>query len=404
MNSLWIVAWRNIKRKSSRSAWLAGSAAIAALLLFVSYFFVFSMERSLKAGSQRLGADLLVVPKGVGDHAGDMIIAGKVSAFYMPETVVDRIEQIPEVEQVAPQLYLKTVSTVCCGTEGDFPVVAFDPQRDFTLKNWVAETSRTYDKYDVVIGSNAGGGNYLYHYDDAYSVQWVTLFGKEFLIRNVLFPTGMGTDDTIFMRLDAARELSGSKDLGLDIPKNQISVVLVKTQPGMDEFVKREIERMNLNVDVAKGSGLQEVVNHQIRPIKLFSYLMITVMIVMSGFQVMTIFSALVNERRKEIGMLRAMGAARVTAYRLLLAEAMLSGMIGSSFGALAGAALLYDNRALILKFITLPLVFPDWTSGLGIGLAVMLAVTGISVLAAFIPVNRILREQPYQSMREGEV
>lgn len=404
MNSLWVVAWRNIKRKSSRSALLAGSAAIAALLLFVSYFFVFSMERSLKASSQRLGADLLVVPKGVGDHAGDMMIAGKVSAFYMPETVVERIEQIPEVEQAAPQLYLKTVSTVCCGTEGDFPVVAFDPQRDFTLKNWVAETSRSYDKYDVIIGSKAGGGNYLYHYDDDYSVQWVTLFGKEFMIRNVLFPTGMGTDDTIFMRLDAAREMSGNKDLGMDIPKDQISVVLVKTEAGMDEFVKREIERMNLAVDVVKGSGLQEVVNRQIFPIKLFSYLMIMVMIVMSGFQVMTIFSALVNERRKEIGMLRAMGAARVTVYRLLLAEAMLSGLIGSSLGALTGAALLYDNRALILKFLTLPLVFPDWISGFGIGLAVMCAVTGISVLAAFLPVNRMLREQPYQSMREGEV
>lgn len=403
MNSLLVVAWRNVKRKWSRSALLAGSAGITALLLFVSYFFIFSMERSMAASSQRLGADLLVVPKGVGDHAGDMILSGKVSAFYMPETVVNQIATIPEVLQVAPQLYLKTVSTVCCGTEGNFPVVAFDPKRDFTLKNWVAETSRKYDKYDVIIGSNAGGGNYLNHYDDEYSVQWVALFGKEFIIRNVLFPTGMGTDDTIFMHLDAARELAGNKNLGLDIPKDKISIALVKTKPGMEGFAKREIERMNPGVDVVKGSGLQEVVNNQIFPLKLFSYLMIAVMIGMSGFQVMTIFSALVNERRKEIGMLRAMGAARRITYRLLLSEAMLAALMGAALGALLGAALLYDNRTLILKIIKLPLVFPDWTSGLVIGLIVILAVILISVLAAFVPVNRILRDQPYESIREGE-
>ena len=49
---------------------------------------------------------------------------------------------------------------------------------------------------------------------------------------------------------------------------------------------------------------------------------MIAMVILMSSLQVMTMFTALVSERRKEIGMLRAMGATRFSTYRLLLLEA----------------------------------------------------------------------------------
>ncbi|MEW9670835.1 ABC transporter permease [Ammoniphilus sp. 3BR4] len=397
-----VIAWRNLKRKISRTLLLAGSAGLTAFILFASYFFVHSMERSIEASSSRLGADLLVVPKGFGNQAGDLIISGNATPFYMDKQVLDRIESIPEVEKATAQIYLETVSTVCCRTQGDFPIVAFDPITDFTLRHWMAN-KKELGKYDILIGSAAGGENFLFHYDNEYVEEWVTLFGKDFSVKGVMFPTGMGTDNTIFMHMDAAHELNGKEGSGLKFPQGQISIVLVKTDPGMESFVKREIEKLNAEVDVAQGKGLQELISTQIFPVKLLSYLMIVLVLVMSSLQVATMFTALISERRKEIGMLRAMGATRGATYRLLLLEAGMASLMGASIGSLMSAAGLYDNRILIMQVLQLPLLFPDWASGLVIGLGTTAVTVGISVLAAFFPIRSTIKMEPYEAIREGE-
>ncbi len=402
MNHIIIIAWRNLKRKISRTMLLAGSAGLTALILFSSYFFVHSMERSMEASSSRLGADLLVVPKGYGGQAGDMIIAGTATPFYMPSEVVDKIKKIPEVELVAPQIYLETISTVCCRVAGDFPVVAFDPKNDFTLKHWMADR-KELGKYEILIGSEAGGQNYLYHYDNEAVEEWVTLFGKDFEVKGVMFPTGMGTDKTIFMPMEAALELYGRAGTGLQFPAHHISIALVKIKPGMEALVKREIEKMELGVDVVRGQGLQETVKAQIFPVKVLSYIMIVLVIIMSSLQVMTMFTALISERRKEIGMLRAMGATRYATYRLLLLEAAMAAGLGGVIGSLIAGAALYDNRILIMQVLKLPLLFPDWGTGLTIGLAATAVTILISIIAAFFPIRSTLKLEPYEAIREGE-
>ena len=381
---------------------LSGSAGLTAFILFSSYFFVHSMESSIEASSNRMGADLLVVPKGYGGQAGDMMISGTATPFYMPKNTLDRIREIPEVEQLTPQIYLETVSTICCRTEGDFPIVAFDPTNDFTLKHWMAK-DKELGKYEILIGSEAGGQNFLYHYDNEYVEEWVVLFEKDFLVKGVMFPTGMGTDNTIFMSMDSANELNGKANSGLNFPTNQISIILLKVKPGMESLVKREIEKLDLDVDVVQGKGLQETIKTQIFPVKILSYVMIAMVILMSSLQVMTMFTALVSERRKEIGMLRAMGATRFSTYRLLLLEAGLAAFIGGCIGSLLAGAMLFDNRILIMQVLQLPLLFPDWGSGLLIGLGVTGLTVVISIFAAFFPIRSTLKLEPYEAIREGE-
>lgn len=402
MQKVTTVAWRNLKRKPARTVLLAGSAAMTAFLLFASYFFLYSMERSVAASSARLGADLLVVPDGFGSQAGEMMISGNPTKFYMKDDIIPKIASLPEVEQVAPQLYLETVRTVCCRVEGDFPIVAFDPDKDFTLKAWMA-TDREFKPYDLLIGADAGGKNFIYHLDYQSTQEKVVLFNETFLVQNVLFPTGMGTDHTIFMRLDTAREIAKRQKSALKVAPHDISILLIKTKPNMEEFVKRQIERMNLPVDVVKGSGLREALVNQLFPVKFLSYAMIALMIVMSGMQVATMFSAIISERRKEIGMIRAMGATRGTTYKLLLWEAGLASLIGGSVGSLLSAAMLYDNRSIILQIVKLPLLFPNVYSGVGIGLLVTLATALIAIFAAFFPVRSALKVEPYEAIREGE-
>lgn len=382
---------------------LGASAAMTAFILFASYFFVYSMERSVQATSSRLQADLFVVPEGHGSDVSDLVISGHKTNFTMPESIMDNIQTIPGITQVSAQLFLETIHTVCCGIEGDFPVVAFNPEDDFTLKEWVVAPELDFGKDDIIIGAEAGGKNYIYDFHRVTHVEWITLFGKELQVKNILFPTGTGTDETIFMHMDTARELAERDDNALELERDAISLALVNTEEGQTNAVKQKIEALEMGVDVVPGSQLNDLIRQQVLPIQLFSLLMIVVMVIMSGLQVMTIISAVISERQKEIGMMRTMGATRWMTFKILAGEIVLVSLLGAALGLLLAGALLYDNRGIFLKLFELPLLFPNWTSGITIGVLALAVVLVTAVTAAYIPISHHLRSTPYSAVREGE-
>ncbi|KEO82710.1 ABC transporter permease [Tumebacillus flagellatus] len=390
-------AWGNLWRKPLRSSLLVASTAITASILFLSYFFLLSVDKGLTASQARFGADVMVVPKSYGAVAEQVMISGETSPFYMPSSVLDKLRQIPEVEQVSPQLYLATYSGVCCQIQGDFSVVAFDPGSDFTLKGFRSEVGHKMTSDSLLIGSEAGGRNAIAHMKYQAYRERLNLFGHDFEVAQVLFPTGTGADHTIFMSLDKARTLD------VKAPPDSISVALVKTKPGDEEFVKRQIERTVPDVAAVTGAKIRDTMNKQLRPMRLLSYAMIGIVLVMAALQAMTLFSALVQERMREIGMFRAVGAGAWAVYRLFLTEAALAALAGGGIGVFAVATTLYDNQGLLLKSFTLPLVFPTLASMSVLAVSALLVTMCIGMLAAAVPVHRILRRNPYDAIREGE-
>jgi putative ABC transport system permease protein len=130
---------------------------------------------------------------------------------------------------------------------------------------------------------------------------------------------------------------------------------------------------------------------------------MIVIVLLMATLQAMTLFSALVNERMREIGMFRALGAGKWAVYRLLFGEAMLASIFGAVIGVFLVATTLHDNKAVITKTFRLPLMFPDLISTIGLASAAVLLTAVIGVLAAAVPIASILRHNPYDAIREGE-
>jgi putative ABC transport system permease protein len=398
-----LFAWRNLWRKPLRSALLVIGSAITAATLFLSYFFLVGIERSTEAGAARLGADVMVVPKSYGAVAEQILLSGDISPFYMPATVLDKLRKIPEIEQMSPQLYLETYSGTCCQVEGDFPVIAFDPETDFTLKAFVAETGRPFLKDSVLLGSEAGGKNALYHLHYKAYNERLTLFNRTFQVADVLFPTGTGADRTIYMDLASVRELRKDRSLKLTFPEDSVSAVMLKTGAGDAEFVKRQVERLIPEASAVTGLKVRERIEQQLRPLRYFAYAMIAVVLLMATLQTMTLFSALVAERMREIGMFRALGASRGTVYRLLLLEAWLASSLGALIGVFLVATTLADNRAVLTKSFQLPLLFPGLENTIRLGLLAVLATGLISVWAASVPIRSIVRRQPYDAIREGE-
>ncbi|ASS74930.1 hypothetical protein CIG75_08005 [Tumebacillus algifaecis] len=396
-------AWRNLWRKPLRSTLLLTSTAITAAILFLSYFFLMSVERSLTASEARFGADVMVVPKHYGQVAEQVMITGVVSPFYMPGSVLSKLREIPEIQAMTPQLYLETFSGACCQVEGKFPVVAFDPQTDFTLKGYLSGVGRELSSDKVIVGSEAGGKNAIYHLQYKAYQERLKLFGHEFELARVLFPTGTGADKTIYMTLEAAGKLREAGGNGLNFPRDSVSVVLLKTAPGDEEFVKRQVERTIPEASAVTGSKLRETIERQLLPLRLLSYSMIGVVLLMAAMQGMTLFSALVNERMREIGMFRALGATKWAVYRALLTESLLASVVGGTLGVFLVAALLADNQAVIAKTFQLPLLFPTFLSSIALATGVVVLTAMIGMLAAAVPIRSILRQNPYDAIREGE-
>lgn len=103
-----------------------------------------------------------------------------------------------------------------------------------------------------------------------------------------------------------------------------------------------------------------------------------------------------VIERRREIGMLRAVGATRRQVGSVVVAEALILAAIGVAFGLLSGLYLGYlATRALDSFGFPLEYVFP--AGGVLVGIAVGLV---FGVLAAIIPARQAARLDIVQALR----
>ncbi len=114
--------------------------------------------------------------------------------------------------------------------------------------------------------------------------------------------------------------------------------------------------------------------------------------LVVGGIGVLTIMSIAVNERRSEIGLLRALGAGQGQVLMLFLAEAAVLAGIGGLAGLLLGS-----GGAELLR-LSLP-DLPVHTTWLYVVLAEVLAV-GIGLLAGVIPARRAARLDPVEALR----
>ena len=106
-----------------------------------------------------------------------------------------------------------------------------------------------------------------------------------------------------------------------------------------------------------------------------------------------------VRSRRWQFGILRAIGATRGQLLRLVLAEALMLGLIGCVLGLGAGFEMAADGNALtaVMTGYRPPLLIP-WNS-IGIG---VVAVLLISLLASIWPAAEVARAEPLMLLQAG--
>ena len=121
---------------------------------------------------------------------------------------------------------------------------------------------------------------------------------------------------------------------------------------------------------------------------------------ILTTFLVWAIFSAIANERSKEIGIMRALGAKESHIVKLYLIEVLVLGLAGSILGVIVGTYLSYwlANSFSLLKNISAGLNASQQTA---IGMIGLAAGTAICTAGAMLPSNRIKKLEPLLVIKE---
>ncbi|MDD5758982.1 MAG: ABC transporter permease [Desulfobulbaceae bacterium] len=393
------LAQKNLRRKIFRSIAIIATVMVVAATLFSVTTIMDSVEQSLKRGTARLGADIMVVPAKSESAARSALLSGKPSTFYMDKSLVEQIKAIHGVRSVTSQIFLKTSPYACCDIS-DLFLIGFDPENDFTIKPWLTNTlGRPLAADEVIMGRGI----------TAYATGFtLNFYNQPFTIVGMLEETGMEfIDNAIFISYAGIdRILANAKKDGtmISISGNQVSTVLVQVDPELSP------DRVAVFIQ-AKLDGVKAIVTDRIIAsvrkqlfILLRSVLSVSAILwVMALLLVGVVFSMIVNERRRELGIFRAMGAKKSHIFRLIMLEAAILSFLGGLIGIGLGGGVLYMFKEAIYTSLNIPHLWPNTARFVGLISFCMLLSLLTGVIAALGPAIRAAMLEPYEAVRGGE-
>lgn len=223
----------------------------------------------------------------------------------------------------------------------------------------------------------------------------------KFRVVGLLTTATVPGQEQAFVPLSAAQRLFG---LGI-----RITVVEAVLAEGADREATERAVSTALGPDYQVGGLSTNSSLLAALQVGVFAYNMFGVFaLATAGFIILNSFRTVVAERRRDIGMLRAIGTRRRTIIGMFLIESLFQGLIGTALGIAAGwamAAGLFAVMSPIFESIMhISVGGPTFTPGtwaLAIGLGV-----GVTVAAALVPARAAGRVTPMDAMRPqlGEV
>lgn len=392
------LTFRNLEGNAFRS-WTVFLCALVVAGLTLSATLIFrGAESSLRLALERLGADIVVVPQGAETKVETALLMGKPATAWMPADNVRKIAASPGVAAASPQLYLASLSNASCCSASEMFVVALDPATDFTITPWLRQRLGS----DLRLGEVVGGSLVFTPAGERY----IKLYGYHLTLKENLEPTGTGLDQTMFLTFETARAVAkGSRTLAekpLEIPPDSVSAILVNIRPDADpRLTARRITQDLRGVIAIPGPDLFQTFRRQMTGVLRGVVALLGIIWALAVGLIALVFSMAANERRREIGVLRALGAPRAYVLRSLLEEAAVLGLGGGVVGLGLAILAVYLFRNLLVVSLGIPFLLPSVPSLLvviGGGLATALATVAV---AALIPVVRVSHQEPALAMRE---
>jgi putative ABC transport system permease protein len=406
---------RNLRGTPVRTVTVLIAVAVVVGLLFSTNVLTTALERATQIENARLGADMIFLPAFFPGAYSYERASSSISAVgptteirwngsgyssepsYLPGGITSTVSTLTGVSGSSPQLYAGTLNN-STHLSNPLNMIAFDPATDFTVRPWLGPQENPDMKGDAAI---AGGGTGLAVGDE---LRWK---GLSLRVVGVLEITNTSLDQSVFFPLEsayrAAQAASGTVDQ-FHFRPGEITGVLVRLQPSASpQEVAQEIRPYLADAKVIEASTLARNVGVQTSGIAVYGLVVTGIMAIAVIVLIASVFSMTVNERRRQLGLLRSFGATRRFIFGSILEEVGIVALIGGVIGLGIGQLVVYFGQLYLKALYNVTLLpaplgdlFPPIVEALILGV-------GIGGLASAYPAFAASLMDPYDAIRRGE-
>ena len=357
----WKFVLRAVQFRKRRLALAFAALAVSATLATALFSVYSDIERKMRVQFRGFGANIVIAPSG--------------GAQTVPLAAVALAEKQGAV--AAPFIY--TVGRV----ESEPVVVAgTDFRRAGPLTNyWRVDGARAPALGECLVGNNVAAHFRLK------LAQKLELEGAPCVIRGIV-SSGGAEDSQVIVPFDIAAQLAGLQDVA--------SLVQVRADGERLTAIQAALASQLPEADVRLIHAVAETEANVVLKIRSTLFLLTVLILAITTLCVSSNFSALVLERSKEIGILKAIGAAEKKIAALFLSESLILGIASSVAGYVAG---------LLVAWWIGRQIFPESAAaGVGVNYGVFLPVTGVTLamaaVATLAAAARIWRIRPAVILR----
>ncbi|NVO20364.1 MAG: FtsX-like permease family protein [Bacteroidetes bacterium] len=362
-------------------------------------------EKAVAINLDNLGANILVLPQGA---SVDNYYAADIDAPTFPEEYVERIatSDLTGVDNMSPKLTRridingqKLVLTgilpknelaskpiwqnsglfgadlkASCGSNPSNATLGY---KDEKLQR---KSIDSLGLTDCLIGSVAASRLKLEEGDI------LKISGTGLKVARVLGETGTVDDDRVFAHLHTVQVILGIKD--------QVSAIEI--MGCCNAISEGLLSKLRNILPDTKVTTIGQIVSTQIKTNKLMnqvSLIMLIIIVFVGGISIGNYMWANVNERKREIGILRMIGYSKSSIYALLMLKATIMGFVGGVIGFLAGVLIAWFLGPYIAGINIAPIpILLLWS---------ILISIFISLAGSILPAWFAARFEPFTNMQE---
>jgi putative ABC transport system permease protein len=398
------LALQNLGRRKARSLLLIASVAIGSAVVFTGATLMQSIDRSMSVGLTRMGADMMVVPEGALTNITAALLVVEPTELVLDADALAKAN-LASVGRYAAQKIVRVEHSGIGSHHDSVDLIGFDPARDFTIQPWLVERiNRGLQPGDVILGAER----------DAPLGSQLLIFGKPHTVYGRLGRTGVGTHERgVFMpfaTLEAlAAVIHGPMSGGGGAPPaalapGKVTGFLVELAPGATALQARFAILSALSgAKVVAGDTTLSGIRQGLAALLDGILALMALMFVSTALMVSVLFSAIVTERKGELGLLKAIGARRGQVIGMMVTEAVLATGVGGLLGVALGVLMLrLFERSLVyyLEKLGVPFVWLDTPRTIAFAVGAIVLASVIGALGVLYPAWRASRRDAYDLVR----
>jgi len=369
----WIIL-ANARKRKARVAMTVAGIAIGVATLFALLALSAGIEQALDREISAMGANILLLPEGCPYELTLALMQGSDAFEHIPMDVLPSVLAVGDVQVAAP------VAVGKAKANGQLTSIYGTTDEILGVRQWGIDSFQ-----GAVVGSDVAEKLGV----SAENVLSLSLYASEEIPIEVVLEPTFGRDDTfVFVPLEVAQRVLGLGD--------QLSAILVRTNSVTATTTTQSTLGRMSDIQAVPPSDVFERLMDLFATIKQTLILITGIAIVAGVLTTMNTMTMAVYERKKEIGILRALGSTRGNVFRLFVAESLVLSLVGG----VVGVALGFIATQFLPQSSGFGLEATPVFSFLYVAICLLVAIV-VGVASSLYPAMSAARTQPIKILRE---